>query len=292
MVSRETSRPDDGDVDVRTQIKAGVKETWAVGLGLIPLGLAFGLLMAQTGFAWWWTPVFSIVIYAGSMEFLAVGLVTSGVGPISALVTGFMVNFRHIFYGLTFPRDEVRSRLGRAYSTYAITDESYAIVSARGNVPIGGAQVLTIQILCQLLWVIPGIIGSLAGTAVPDGIEGMEFALTALFVVLAWEAFRNNMDFSLPLSALGLAMLAAAFAPSQILVIALTCYFILLVIRNASPRIDGLMTLRTKSPSGDHRTTKNYLSPVAEDEHLEVSRETPDVACRDDEQECKRGGDE
>lgn len=249
MVSRETSRSGDRDVGAKNQIKAGVKETWAVGLGLIPLGLAFGLLMSQTGFAWWWTPIFSTVIYAGSMEFLAVGLVTSGVGPVSALITGFMVNFRHIFYGLTFPRDEIRSPLGRAYSTYAITDESYAIVSARGNRPIGGVQVLAIQILCQLLWVIPGIVGAIAGTAVPDSVKGMEFALTALFVVLAWESFRNNMDFSLPLSALALAALAMVLAPAQILVIALTCYFILLVIRNVSPRIDRLMTFRLKRSS-------------------------------------------
>lgn len=54
------------------EIKKGIKDSWAVAIGLIPLGLAFGLLMVQTGFAWWWTPIFSIVVYAGSMEFLAI----------------------------------------------------------------------------------------------------------------------------------------------------------------------------------------------------------------------------
>ena len=72
-------------------------------MGLVPLGLAFGVLIIQTGFDWWWAPIFSIVIYAGSMEFLAISMVTSGVGPVSAALTGFMVNFRHIFYGLSFP---------------------------------------------------------------------------------------------------------------------------------------------------------------------------------------------
>lgn len=245
MVSRETSPLSEGDGNsVRTEIIAGAKESAAVGLGLVPLGLAFGLLMAQTGFAWWWTPIFSIVIYAGSMEFLAIGLVTSGVGPISALITGFMVNFRHIFYGLTFPRDEVKSPLGRAYSTYAITDESYAIVSARGRAPISGPRVLTIQLLCQLLWVIPGIFGALAGMAVPSDIKGMEFALTALFVVLAWESFRNNKDFSLPIFALIFSILAIVLAPAQILIVALTSYFLLLVARNAFPRLDEMLTWR------------------------------------------------
>ena len=87
--------------ETRNEIRAALKDLWVVGLGLIPLGLAFGLVMTQAGFAWWWTPIFSIVIYAGSMEFLAVQLVSAGVGPLSAAVTGFMVNFRHIFYGLS-----------------------------------------------------------------------------------------------------------------------------------------------------------------------------------------------
>lgn len=249
MVSRETSQSDSfrGGESVRSEIAGGIRESAAVGLGLVPLGLAFGLLMSQTGFDWWWTPIFSIVIYAGSMEFLAIGLVTGGVGPLSALITGFMVNFRHIFYGLTFPRDEIRSSLGRAYSTYAITDESYAIVSARGRTPITGSRVLTIQILCQLLWVVPGIVGALAGMAVPSEVKGMEFALTALFVVLAWESFRNNKDFSLPLFAILFALLAIVLAPGQILIVALTSYFLLLVARNALPRLDAWLTWRSGS---------------------------------------------
>ncbi|HAT1266793.1 TPA: branched-chain amino acid ABC transporter permease, partial [Corynebacterium striatum] len=115
---------------MREEILKGLKDTWAVAVGLVPLGLAFGILIVQTGFAWWWAPIFSVVIYAGSMEFLAISMVTGGTSAITSLVTAFMVNFRHIFYGLTFPRDNIKSFLGRAYSTYALTDESYAIVSA------------------------------------------------------------------------------------------------------------------------------------------------------------------
>ena len=99
---------------MREDIAQGVRDTRAAAIGLIPLGLAFGLLMVQSGFSWWWTPIFSIVIYAGSMEVLAISMVTGGATAVASLVTGFMVNFRHIFYGLTFPRLRIRSRLGRA----------------------------------------------------------------------------------------------------------------------------------------------------------------------------------
>lgn len=226
------------------EIRGGIRETSAVGLGLVPLGLAFGLLMVQSDYAWWWTPIFSIVIYAGSMEYLAIGLITAGVGPFSALLTGFMVNFRHIFYGLTFPRHSINSRAGRAYSTYALTDESYAIASARPPGKISGTRTLTIQIVCQMLWVIPGIIGAVVGQVLPEGLKGMEFALTALFVVLAWEAFTNNKDWSLPLTAVVLALVAGLLAPGQLLVIALSTYFVILLLRFRFEQLDHRMELK------------------------------------------------
>jgi len=224
------------------EIRAGIRDSWAVALGLIPLGLAFGLLLTQMGFAWWWAPIFSLLIYAGSMEFLALNLVTAGVGPVSAAVTGFMVNFRHIFYGLTFPRDLVRGGAGRAYSTYALTDESYAIASARR--PRSGVQVLTIQAFCQSMWVLPGIVGALVGEVIPAGIQGMEFALVALFVVLAWETFRNSRDLSLVLIAGGLAVLVGLMAPASLLMVALSAYFLLLLGRHLSPALDRALEWR------------------------------------------------
>lgn len=224
------------------EIRAGIRDSWAVALGLIPLGLAFGLLLTQMGFAWWWAPIFSLLIYAGSMEFLALNLVTAGVGPVSAAVTGFMVNFRHIFYGLTFPRDLVRGGAGRAYSTYALTDESYAIASARR--PRSGVRVLTIQAFCQSMWILPGIVGALVGEVIPAGIQGMEFALVALFVVLAWETFRNSRDLSLVLIAGGLAVLVGLMAPASLLMIALSAYFLLLLGRHLSPALDRALEWR------------------------------------------------
>lgn len=220
-----------------------------IAVGVVPLGLAFGVLMVQTGFDWWWTPIFSIVIYAGSMEFLAISMVTGGVTPAVAAVTGFMVNFRHIFYGLTFPRDEIRNRFGRAYSTYALTDESYAVLSAfpRGSRP-SGAFVFTVQLFCQVLWVVSGMIGALAGQAIPPSIKGLDFALVALFIVLAIDSFQNNKDYSLPLSAAVLGVLAGFLFPGQLLMVALSAYFLLLVVRYLSPRVDSAMILR-REPS-------------------------------------------
>lgn len=232
-------------------IRGGIAEAWPVAIGLVPLGLAFGVLVTQTGFAWWWTPVFSILVYAGSMEFLAIGLVMAHTGLLGSAVTAFMVNFRHIFYGLTFPRDVIGARpggsrvlrwLGRAYSTYALTDEAYAIASARPpGMPLRGARLLTIQLFCQLSWVVSGIVGALAGRGLPEGLVGFEFALTALFTVLAMDAFRLNRDWSLPLSALACVAVGWLINPGQMLVIGLVLYFCVLLARVWSPGLDRVM---------------------------------------------------
>lgn len=154
-----------------------------------------------------------------------------------------MVNFRHIFYGLTFPRDTIRLVLERVYSTYALTDESYAIVSAlpRGE-KLSGPRVLTIQIFCQALWVLPGIVGAVAGQAVPDSVQGMEFALVALFVVLAFDSFKNNPDYSLPVISGIIALVCALLVPGQMLMVALVVYFLVLIARFFSPRLDAALT--------------------------------------------------
>ncbi len=85
----------------------------------VPLGLAFGLLLVQSGFHWWWAPIFSLTIYAGSLEFLAIGLVLAVTPLASIAMTTLLVNFRHVFYALSFPLHRVRGKAARLYSMYA-----------------------------------------------------------------------------------------------------------------------------------------------------------------------------
>lgn len=232
-----------------SEITGGLKEALPVAMGLIPLGLAFGLLVAQAGFAWWWAPIFSVIIFAGSMEYLAVGLIMAHTGLIGSAVTAFMVNFRHIFYGLTFPRNVIKSKIGRVYSTYALIDEAYAIISARrpDAAPLTGTRLLTIQIFCHLMWVLPSTVGALTGAALPEGIRGAEFALVSLFAVLALDAFEVNKDWSLPISAVLCTLVGWLVWPSQMLVMGLVFYFAVLYVRSVSPRIDAALTWRSGS---------------------------------------------
>lgn len=229
---------------VRAEIRAGVNDTWAVALGMIPLGLAFGLLVTQMGFAWFWAPILSFVIYAGSMEFLALTLITGGAGPVGAALYALLVNFRHVFYALNYPLSRVKSKLGKAYGVYALTDETYAVISSRRGVEWTGPRVITIEAVLQSGWVGGGILGALFGTALPFELKGMEFALVALFIVLAIESFVGFKDLSLPLTAALAAGAAALISPDNLLMIAMLIYFAVLLVRYYVPSVDRAMMLK------------------------------------------------
>ena len=94
--------------------RAALTDTLPVGAGMIPLGVAFGILVTQAGLAWWWTPVISGLLFAGSLEFLLLSLMTAGAPLATIALTTLLVNSRHVVYCLTFPLHRVRGRLGTA----------------------------------------------------------------------------------------------------------------------------------------------------------------------------------
>ncbi|WP_374707649.1 AzlC family ABC transporter permease [Corynebacterium sp. zg254] len=251
--SHAIDRTDGHAIDRRAEVKAGLIDVWPVALSMVPLGLAFGLLITQVGFAWWWAPIFSFVIYAGSMEFLAVSLVTAGVGPLSAALYGLLVNFRHVFYALNYPLRNITSRLGRLYGVYSLTDETYAVLSTKNHQAWTGPRVIAAQVLLQIGWVGGGILGSLFGQALPFEIKGMEFALIALFTVLAIEAFKTHRDVSLPITALITGFIGLVVSPSNMLMIGMTLYFLLLILRYVAPGVDKILTWGTNGGAHVHR---------------------------------------
>jgi len=166
-----------------------------VGLGLFPLGLAFGALVVHAGLSWWWATVFSTIVYAGSLEFLLVGMAVSGVPLAQVAVSTLLVNSRHVFYSLSFPLHNVDSKVGKAYATFALTDEAYAVTTSPEAQRWTSRQIIGVQVFFQVCWVGGATLGALAGSVLPlDKLDGLDFALTALFVVLAIEAYRDRPD--------------------------------------------------------------------------------------------------
>jgi 4-azaleucine resistance transporter AzlC len=196
-----------------------------VGLGLVPLGLAFGLLVTQSGLHWWWATVFTTVIYAGSFEFLMIGLVIA-VAPLATVaLTAFLVNIRHLFYALSFPLHRLKGRLARGYSTFALTDEAYALTTGERARSWSGRRILWLQLFMHLYWAGGATAGALLGSLLPNGVTGLDFALTALFAVLALDALRDRRgDLPTPVLALLAALAARLVLPGQMLLAAFVLF--------------------------------------------------------------------
>ncbi|MGP4094175.1 AzlC family ABC transporter permease [Nonomuraea sp. KM90] len=242
---------------------AAVRDTASVGLSLFPLGISFGVLVVHSGLDWWWATVFTGVIYAGSLEFLLLGLVASAAPLGQIAMTALLVNIRHIFYGLSFPLRQVRP-LGRVYATFALTDEAYALTAGGRARSWSGARILWMQVLCQAYWVGGATAGALAGALIPLDLHGLDFALTALFVVLTIDAWRAQRDLPAPLLAAASFAVAALLAPGQLLLVAMPLYAASLLVRYALRRrpAPGIPAPETPAPEPSAPAAPAPATPV------------------------------
>lgn len=203
-----------------------------IGLAFIPLGMALGFLVVHAGLAWWWAPVFAGVIYAGSLEFLMVQLAATAAPVATVALTSFVVNSRHVFYALSFPLQRVKGLPGKLYSTYTLSDEAYAVGVSPEARTWTTRPILLMQVCFHLLWVTGAGLGGLVGEALPiDRLEGLDFALTALFIVLTIDAYRQRPDRLTAAIAAACAIGAWLLVPGQMLVCAFAAFAGLLLVR-------------------------------------------------------------
>ncbi|MEU4148798.1 AzlC family ABC transporter permease [Streptomyces sp. NPDC026659] len=208
-----------------------------MGLAFLPLGLAFGALVTQSDLPWWWAGLSAVLVFGGSFEFLLIGMVTTAVPLAAIALSAFMVNVRHVFYALSFPLHRVHSRLGKAYSSYALCDEAYALATRERARGWSGRRVLWLQLFLHLYWTASSTAGALLGTLIPHGVTGLDFALTALFTVLALDAVRNlRGDLPTPALALLSALAARLLFPDQMLLTAFALFTAGLMARHLMTR--------------------------------------------------------
>lgn len=206
-------------------LAAALGDSASVGLGLVPLGLAFGVVVTHAGLPWWCAVLFTSVIYAGSLEFLLVPLAVAAVPLATIALTAFLVNVRHVFYSLSFPLHRVNGRLAKSYSTFAMTDEAYALTTAENARKWPGRRIVWLQVLLHLYWVLGATVGALLSTLLPSGLSGLDFAMTALFTVLALDALRDRRgDLPTPVLAVLSALIARWLFPGQFLLAAFVVF--------------------------------------------------------------------
>ena len=180
--------------DPRAALRAAFPNTVPVMTGYLCLGMAFGVLMKTNGYGVVWSVLMSLMCFAGSMQFITITLLTSAFDPLQAFLLSIMVNARHIFYGLAVL--EKYKGLGklRAFLIFSLTDETFSLVSTL-EPPEGVARkdfYFWLSLLDYSYWVIGSAIGGLLGSLLTFNPTGLDFALTALFVVLFMEQWKRT----------------------------------------------------------------------------------------------------
>ncbi|OZM84246.1 AzlC family ABC transporter permease [Pseudonocardia sp. MH-G8] len=232
---RHDEPPEEARPPWRRAAVSAARDVLGVGPGMVLLGVSFGLLVVSSGLPWWWAPVISGVVYAGSLEFLLIALVGAGTPLAAIALTTVLVNGRHVFYGLSFPLHHVRSHAGRAYAIFALIDEAYALVATRPGA-MSGARILWTQVLLHSCWVGGGVLGAAAGAGLAWHAPALEFVFTALFVVLALDAARAEGEVTGPALAMTVAVPAGLVVPGQMLLAAMALFVVLLLVRRQLPR--------------------------------------------------------
>ncbi|MEF9941168.1 MAG: AzlC family ABC transporter permease [Lachnospiraceae bacterium] len=162
--------------------------------GYLFIGIAFGVMYAEKGYSFLWAMLMSLLVYAGSGQYLAVNFFVPGISFVQVIFLTLMVNIRHIFYGISLLDKFNNMGKKRWYMIFGLTDETYSLLCTT-KVPDDvdeGKFLFAISIMNQSYWIIGSAIGGLVGELLPFNSAGIDFAMTALFVVIFVEQWLDR----------------------------------------------------------------------------------------------------
>ena len=162
-----------------------------VMIGYFTVGATFGLTAAQAGFGWFWPVVISLVQFAGAAQFMIVAMVTQGAALTEIAAVVFLLNLRHVFYGLPFLSNRPKSLIGRLLMIFWLTDETYSLLTTRKENDPPQVQI-AVGGLNYFSWAAGTVLGSVVGQLLPLQIDSFAFALSALFAILLTEQLRTH----------------------------------------------------------------------------------------------------
>lgn len=165
-------------------VKQAFIKTVPVMAGYVVLGAGFGILLRNAGYGVLWAFAMSLFIYAGSMQYVGVSLITGGASIFTTALTTVMVNARHLFYSISMVDRYKDAGKYKPYMIFGLTDETYSLL-CNGKTPEGTDPAyyrFLVSIFNQSYWVTGSVLGSLLGTVLPFSTEGIEFSMTALFI--------------------------------------------------------------------------------------------------------------
>jgi 4-azaleucine resistance transporter AzlC len=169
--------------------QAAISATIPVLLGYLTIGIAFGVMLESIGYNYLWAGLMSLTIYAGSMQYVTVEILSKGMRILDVILITLFINCRHMVYGLSMLDKFKGMGKRKGYMIFSLTDETYALLNST-TVPLGANPktfYFLIALLNQAYWVAGSLIGSVAGSLIKFNTTGIDFAMTALFVVICTE---------------------------------------------------------------------------------------------------------
>lgn len=178
---------------MKKAIRAAFPYTLPILFGYGFMGIAFGILLNKSGYGFIWATLIGLLIFSGSMQFVAIGILTTTYDPIACVILTITVNCRYMFYGISLLDLFKPYKLLKFYMIHAITDETYSILcSVKPNKDINAKYFrIAIAVINHIYWVIGCTIGGILGSLIDFNTRGIEFTMTALFIVIAVEQFKS-----------------------------------------------------------------------------------------------------
>ena len=176
--------------------KYAFKQSVPIMAGYIVLGMGFGVLLESKGYGVLWAIAMSVFIYAGSMQYVAINLITGGASLIATALMTLIVNARHLFYGISMLDKYKNTGKYKPYLIFALTDETYSLVCS-GKIPEGvdrNKYYFLVSLFDQVYWLIGSVIGSVVGSVLNFNTVGIDFSMTALFLVVFVEQWKSTKD--------------------------------------------------------------------------------------------------
>lgn len=180
----------------RKAFKAAFPYTIPIFAGFWFLGLTYGIYMNVSGFSFWYPMLMSLTIFAGSMEFVAVNLLLGAFNPLQAFLLTLMVNARHLFYGISMLDKYKGTGKKKAYLIFGMCDESFSI-NYTADIPEDvdkGWFMFFVTLLNQFYWFFGATLGGICGSVIHFNTEGLDFVMTAMFVVIFLEQWLKEKD--------------------------------------------------------------------------------------------------
>lgn len=190
-------------------LRAAFPYTVPILAGFLFLGMTYGVYMNVSGFSFLYPMLMSLTIFAGSMEFVAVSLLLSAFAPLQALLLTLMINARHLFYGISMLDKYKGTGWKKIYLIFGMCDESFSI-NCTAQIPEGidrGWFMFFVTLLNQIYWFTGSTLGGVFGSFISFNTQGLDFVMTAMFVVIFLEQWGKDRSHTSALLGLGLSAL-------------------------------------------------------------------------------------